>query len=193
MHQARERAREERERVGHDSADLLNRLVRHMESVHKIDFVSMTPAQMRGSDAEVDGDRVLRFDNTLTEDERLVVFAHELGHILLHKRLRSRDVVVDDIVASAYGDAGPAAIARYSPRVREEAEARAFALEFLCSSALVFEAWRASEDGTTFERLAKSFGVDVGIVRTQLANALHDTATGAQRTATATYREDHVQ
>lgn len=189
MHQARERAREERERVGFDSADLLNRLVRYMESVYRIDFVSMTPAQMRGSDAEVDGDRILRFNNTLADDERLVVFAHELGHIVLHKRLLSRDVVVDDIVASEYGDAGPAAIARYSPRVREEAEARAFALEFLCSSAVVFAEWRASEGGTTFERLARSFGVDVSIVRTQLASALHDTATGAERMASATYRE----
>ncbi|MDB4914944.1 MAG: UvrD/Rep-family ATP-dependent helicase [Gemmatimonadetes bacterium] len=181
MHHARQRAREERARVGNDSADLLQRLVHHMESAHLIAFVAMNPAQMRKSDAEVDGDRMLRFRNTLTDDERLVVFSHELGHVVLHKRLFDRDVVVDDIIASAYGDAGPAAIARYSPRVREEAEAKAFALEFLCPGALVLAQWRAAEPGTTIDTVAKSVGVDAGIAKIQLANALYDTATGADR------------
>lgn len=189
MHQARQRAREERARVGNDRSELLDRLMVHMRSAHRIVFVAMNPAQMRNSDAEVDGDRMLRFRNTLTDDEKLVVFAHELGHVVLHKRLFDRDVIVDDIVASAYGDAGPAAIARYSPRVREEAEAKAFALEFLCPSPQVLAQWRAAEPGTTITALAEAFGVDGGTAKIQLANALYDIATGADRPAATARRE----
>lgn len=181
MNQARQRAREERERVGHGTSDLLRRLVDHMESDHGIAFIEMSPAQMRGSDAEVDGDRILKFKSTLTAAERLMVFAHELGHVVLHERLMNPDVLVDDIVASAYGSAGPAAIARYSPRVREEAEATAFAQEFLCPSALVFGRWREARGGIAIARLAEEFGVEFHVAQIQLANALYDVATGADR------------
>jgi superfamily I DNA/RNA helicase len=181
MQQARERAREERARIGDSAEGLLERLVLHLESAYSVSLVAMTPAQMQGSDAEVDGDRILRFRETLTEPERLMHFAHELGHLVLHKRLVDRDIVIDEIVASAYGDAGPGAIARYSPRVREEAEAKAFAHEFLCPAALALDRWRAGTGDTTISSLAADFHVDGRTATIQLANALYDLATSSNR------------
>ncbi len=192
MLQARAQAREERERVGGDTNGLLNRLKLYMEHEHKIAFVEMSPGQMEGSDAEVDEDRILKYRSTLTDHERLTLFAHELGHVVLHRRLMDPNVPVDPIVASAYSDAGPSAIARYSPRVREEAEAKAFALEFLCPSTKVLAMWREDE-GATIAMLAKAFGVDVGVARIQLANALHDVATGAERVQDSGQRAPEVR
>jgi superfamily I DNA/RNA helicase len=64
--------------------------------------------------------------------------------------------------------------------VREEAEASAFALEFLCPSNHALDAWLA-QDGATIAAVAQKIGVDLTTARIQLANALHDLATGAGR------------
>jgi DNA helicase II / ATP-dependent DNA helicase PcrA len=192
MLQARAKAREERERVGGDADGLLTRLKLYMVQEHGIAFVEMSPEQMEGSDAEVDEDHVLKYRRTLTDDERLALFAHELGHVVLHRRLMDPNVPLDPIVASAYSDAGAAAIARYSPRVREEAEAKAFALEFQCPSTKALAMWREDER-VTIAMVAKAFGGDVGIARIQLANALHDLATGAERAQDDARRAPEVQ
>lgn len=179
---ARELARHEREKVGADAIDLLDRLVNYLNNAKKIELIEMTPAQMEGSKAEIDGDRTLKYSSALSSAERLEVFAHELGHLVMHGRLLDPDVLVDPIVASAYGDAGPASIARYSPRTREEAEARAFALEFLCPSPMLFVRWR-EDKSSSIPSLASEFGVERAVVRIQLANALHDLAIGVHRPA----------
>src|SRR5688572_13231550 len=102
MLQARAKAREKRERLVGDTDGLLTHLKLYMEQEHGIAFVEMTPEQMEGSDAEIDGDRILKYRSTLTDDERLKLFAHELGHVVLHRRLMDPNVPLDPIVASAY-------------------------------------------------------------------------------------------
>jgi DNA helicase-2/ATP-dependent DNA helicase PcrA len=180
MQHARVLARQEREKVGVDPVGLLGRVVIYLKKDYSIDLIEMTPAQMHGSKAEIDGDKILKYNSALSSAERLEVFAHELGHLVMHGRLLDPSVPVDPIVASAYGDAGPASIARYSSRTREEAEARAFALEFLCPSPILFARWREDESSSILA-LAGEYGVERAVVRIQLANALHDLAIGVDR------------
>src|SRR5258708_530050 len=141
---ARAAGRAERERIGNQATadELFKRVLGRLDEL-KIDVIAVSQAQMEGSRAEVDAESgVIKYDETLPLAEALEVLAHELGHLVLHGRLTDPTVAPDPVMASAYGDAGPAAIARYSPRVREEAEANAFALEFTCPSDAVFPMWR---------------------------------------------------
>ena len=178
MQFARSRAREERQQVGAAVQGLFDRLIEHL-GTSGIDVIAVSPQQMEGSRAEVDAESgVIKYDETLTEAERLEVVAHELGHVCLHRRITDSTIPFDAVLASAYSEAGPAAIARYSPKTREEAEASAFALEFLCSSEVVFALWRADPE-ITFAALAERFEVTEQVVRVQLANALHDLTIGS--------------
>lgn len=144
----------------------------------RIDVVAVSRAQMEGSRAEIDGESgVIKYDETLRLPEVVEVLAHEMGHLLLHGRLTDRMVPLDPVLASAYADTGAAAIARYSPRVREEVEANAFALEFSCPTDELFATWRADQD-VTIAKLADRFSVPAQVVRVQLANALYEVAIG---------------
>lgn len=177
---ARAAGRVERDKLGAltTAVDVLQRLIGRLDEL-KIDVIAVTKEQMEGSRAEVDAESgVIKYDETLSIFDLLAVLSHELGHLILHGRLTDPEASPDPVLASAYGDAGPAAIARYSPRVREEAEANAFSLEFTCPSEVVFSMWHA-EPALTIDALAARFSVMPTIVRVQLANALHDSAIGA--------------
>ena len=52
--------------------------------------------------------------------------------------------------------------------------------------------WREDE-GMTIAMLAKAFEVDAGVARIQLANALHDVATGAERVQDGGVRPPEVR
>src|SRR5437773_1312160 len=181
MEFARSRAREYRELIGMEPAGLLDRVVRHLTDVAKLDLVPMSPSQLGGSSGEIDtAAGVLKYDETLSEPEKLLLFAHELGHLVLHKRLSDPSHPIDPVLASAYGEVGPAAIARYSPRTYEEAQASAFALEFVCPSEAIWEAWNADPQ-STIASLAGRFRCSTDTARVQLAHALHSATLGTGR------------
>lgn len=183
MEFARAKARASRELVGLGPIGLLERLEFHLSSTWEVDLVAMSPEQLAGSKGEIDGESlILKYDRTASRERKLALFAHELGHLELHKRLTDANLSIDPIAASAYGEAGPDAIARYSPRTYEETQAAAFALEFICPSANLLQAWRGSS-GATLAELGGIVGCQADVVRTQLAHALHSLAlgTGEQR------------
>ncbi|HEY4302825.1 MAG TPA: UvrD-helicase domain-containing protein [Gemmatimonadaceae bacterium] len=177
---ARARGREARQIVDAEpGATLLDRLVGHLETTYGLSLVPMYGAQMKGSQAQLNAvAKTIVYDASLGDRERLMRFAHELGHLVLHKRLRDGEGYADRITASAYGAAGPSAIARYSPRTYEETQAEAFALELVAPSDLVWQKWNARAD-TGIDQLATHFGCTVDVITTQLAHALHGVALGA--------------
>lgn len=176
---ARAAGRLERARIGQGQTreELRDRLIGRLADLG-IDVIAVSSAQMEGSRANIDGESgVVKYDETLSLDEVVKELAHEMGHVVLHGRVTDRSAPLDPVLSSAYADSGPAAIARYSPQVREEVEANAFALEFVCPSDEVFSMWQV-ERQLTIEALASLFGVSGQVIRVQLANALHDVAVG---------------
>lgn len=181
MDHARAKAREVRALLGGQPAGLRERVTRHMLDEYRIELVPMSPDQLNESRGQLDTESgILKYDRTLAEPELLLLLAHELGHLVLHKRLSDSNVGADPVLASAYGDAGPGAVARYSPRTYEEAQASAFALELVCPAEEVWHAWR-EEDSATFETLAGMFRCTSNVVRVQLSHALHGVALGGPK------------
>jgi Zn-dependent peptidase ImmA (M78 family) len=177
-------------------AVLLAKLVKYFEETLEITLVPLGRDVMQGDAAALNTDGFLKYFEKLNATERLEKFAHELGHKLMHRRLSDRTVPVDPLYTSIYGEAGTIALTRYSKRMREEAEANAFAQEFMCPSDVVFAAWHESDAATT-ESLAAQLGVPEQIVRVQLANALHELAVGrkevsTRRTVTYTDEQDRA-
>ena len=109
-------------------------------------------------------------------DGLLITLAHERGHLELHERVRRASGPVDPVAGSAYVGDGAAATARYHRHSREEAEATAFATEYVCPSDGAFDRWMSGAD---VAKLARSYGVREGVVRVQLGQALFDRALGA--------------
>jgi DNA helicase II / ATP-dependent DNA helicase PcrA len=178
---ARAAGRSERSSIGtlRSVDELLGHVIAELDRL-SIDVIAVGHAQMEGSRAVVNAESgVVTYDETLPVTEVLEVLAHELGHMRLHGRLSDSALPADPLMASAFGDTGPTAIARYSPKVREEAEANAFASEFTCPSDLVFGAWQKTP-GIEITDLAAMFAVAPQVVRVQLANALHDVAIGTE-------------
>ncbi len=182
---ARAQGRAERTAVGAPAAGLLARLVAHLQGLD-VDVVPVSPELIENGRAEINGEaRVIRYNRTLSEAELVNELAHELGHLRLHGRITDASIDADPVIASAYSEVGAAAIARYSPKLREEAEAIAFAREFLCPSDLIFDGWRR-DGASTIESLSQTWRVPEDVVRVQLANALHDLAIGNSSASTKT-------
>lgn len=185
LEHARARGREYRALLGPDPEGLCDRIERYLLGTWNIETVAVGPAQMEGSVGEIAPlCGVLTYADTLSPADKVTLFAHELGHLVLHKRLTDPTLPRDPVLGSAYADAGPGAIARYSPRALEEAQASAFAAEFLCPSGELFAAWR-DDPMATAQLLAVRFEVPREVVRAQLAQALLDTAIGADTVAAA--------
>lgn len=194
LEHARVAAREEREKVdkvGLAGDSLLTRLEKHFDSLG-IGLVAMSSAALEGGRGEITADGLLKYSSELSDIERLELFSHELGHKVLHRRLSDAGIPVDPILASAYSETGMAALARYNPRAKEEAEASAFAMEFLCPATDLFRRWR-DDEGATIESLATELHLPMPIIRIQLANGLHQLAVGGQsepRVAVTTYTDE---
>ena len=170
---AREAARACRVAVGPDPDGLLGRLIDYLWTKYRVEPRPAPAERMDGSVAELRG-RVVFYDESLDADPQrlLVVLAHELGHLALHPRVRRRSGPPDPVLAASYlaGERG-VALARYNPRTREEAEATAFATEFVCPSDAAFALW-ASSPAATSSSVAREFGVDRAVSRAQLAEGL---------------------
>lgn len=175
---ARAKGREYRELIGPGPNGLTQRLEQFLWREFGIRTQAVNPALIRHSRGEVSpGGRVLKYSDTLSPAERREAFAHELAHLVLHERLTEDDTPYDPILGSAYTDEGPGAIARYSQRAYEEAQAQAFATELLCPSEAVFDRWRRDPIATA-SSLADHYGVSIAVVYAQLAHALHELAVG---------------
>src|SRR5678815_3790278 len=99
---ARAKGREARQAIGTSPIDLLARLEAHLRDVHGVAPVPMASALMNGSRAEMDArGKALEYDASLPGDVLLTLFAHELGHLVLHQRLRHPDTRPDPLFASA--------------------------------------------------------------------------------------------
>jgi superfamily I DNA/RNA helicase len=177
LDEARVRARECRVALSGSQAGLLERLEAHLRSEHRVRINAVDPVSLEGGGGEIDvsGSRPrLRYSRELDGDpaRKLELFAHEYGHLVLHARLSNTGTPPDPVLGSAYLGEGAAALARYNPRSREEAEADAFATEFVCPADEVFARWRADE-ALAPEHLAAEMGVSVELVRIQLAEGLY--------------------
>ena len=170
---ARESARACRFAVGGERVGLLGRLTDYLWAKYQVEPRAATAEKMGGSLAELRG-RVIFYDESLDDDpdQLLLVLAHELGHLSLHPRVRRRSGPVDPVLAASYlaGEQG-VALARYNPKAREEAEAIAFATEFVCPSDAAFDLWRASPAATSAS-VARVLGVDRDTCRAQLVEGL---------------------
>jgi superfamily I DNA/RNA helicase len=180
---ARARAREIRALVGEGQDGLLPRLERYLKESHSVRINAVAKEFLDGGRGELDtsaGRTRLNYDRGLDGDppKKLELLAHELGHLVLHPRLTRSEVPSDPLAGSAYLGEGAAGLARYNPRSREEAEAIAFATEFVCPADTVFERWRTIP-GITADVIAGEWGLSADLVQVQLAEGLYRFVTGA--------------
>jgi superfamily I DNA/RNA helicase len=172
---ARQRARGCRDLIGASPENLLGRVEKYLWDTYHIELCDVDGSEIDDSRAEVHPDQnSLLYDRRLLEklDELLYYVAHELGHMELHSRLAEHDGKPDPVYGSIYNNSGPNSLTRYNPRSKEEAEANAFASEFLCPSDEVFHLWRSDSALDTAE-LAKRLGAPGFVVRAQLAEAVY--------------------
>jgi len=177
---ARSQAREERIRMGGTSKDLFARLVQCLANDHGIELVPIEKdGFLRGSRGEiVPAEKCLYYDQQLADDaEQLFeVVAHEFAHLVLHHE-QFTAAAPDLIRGSAFLNSGAPALSRYSPRSEQEAEASAFAAEFICPAGELFTRWR-TDPTASVARLAADFSATPSLIRQQLAEGLYDHVVG---------------
>lgn len=184
--QVRARAREERKRFAACN-DLFTQLQSWFFDQYGIELVPVDKdGFLQGSRGEiVPAEGCLYYDRHLDRDptERLEVIAHEYGHIVLHHS-QFIGATQDLIRGSVFLNTGAPALSRYSPKSRQEAEASAFAAEFICPALEIFEAWR-KDNKVSLESLAAQFGATPFLARLQLAEGLYECVAGAEEPAKA--------
>lgn len=178
---ARERGRECRQKICASPVNLLQKMESYLWDVHEIELCPVDAASIDKSNAETHVDqKSLLYDKTLLErpDEMLFYIAHELGHLELHSARLKGCAQPDPVYGAIYGSTGTNALTRYNPHSKEEAQANAFAAEFLCPADEVFRLWR-SDSQTATRKLAEALGAPLFVVRAQLAEALYHFVFGA--------------
>lgn len=175
--------------TGLEPARVIETIESWLWTEHSIEIALVDAAFLRGSRGElVLAEEILYIDKRLQSSpaERLEVVAHEVGHLLLHHRhLGSRSL--DLLRGSVFLDQGAPALARYSPRSKEEAEASAFAAELICPSVEVFAAWQ-SAPRVALEELSATFACTPELVQIQLAEGLYRHVVGE---SSAPKADDH--
>ncbi len=180
LKRARERARDCRSKIGGEKAGLLGRVEKYLEDEHQIELIPANSAFLQNGHALLKpAEGCLYFDRRYDDDRvaKLKVILHELGHLELHGRLKKLCSEPDPVYGSMYVTNGAGGLTRYNPRAREEAEANAFATEFLCPQDEAFSLWQRDSvyDSSI---IAERFGVSVHTVHAQLAEALFWVASG---------------
>ena len=147
-----------------------------------VEVVSSAPRRLKGRSACI-MPGLLSYDRTLEGDPRklLRVLAHEVGHALQHSRVHGLVDLVDpaQVMTPAAGQRGLAE-ARYSPVSRDEFQAEAFAVEFVCPSEDALAVWLADGEATS-RSVAARFHTSVGVARAQLGEALYGRVFGPER------------
>ncbi|WP_143301654.1 UvrD-helicase domain-containing protein, partial [Candidatus Entotheonella palauensis] len=172
---ARQRAQACRQIIGADAKGMLERVTAYLLDVHDIEVHAVNRAFLDGGRAEVSpAEGCLFYDAQLDADpaQKLVVMLHELGHLELYHRLQGDCDTPDPVLGSMYLNDGAAALARYNPRAREEAEANAFATAFLCPSDGVLAQW-LEQPQMDSAALARRLGVPKSVVHAQLVEGLY--------------------
>ncbi len=188
---ARERGRECRLKICSSPVNLLERVQNYLWEKHKVELCAVNPKGFDGSKAEVHPEQnSLIYDESLLEkpDEMLFYIVHELGHLELHAARLKSCSKPDPVYGSIYGSAGTNSLTRYNPHSKEEAEANAFASEFLCSADEVFRLWRSDPQMDT-QKLAEELGAPAFVVRAQLAEALYQFVFGASNGSSKKFNE----
>lgn len=129
------------------------------------------------ADGVLDGPgRSIRYHPRIAHDLPVFrrVLAHELGHFVLHPRLRSSEP--DPLGEFAAEDLA----GRTSRFDWEETDAEAFAYELLCPAAEVLASWFAAP-GANVDALAAQFSVPRDIAAVQLSRALADVCDGSPK------------
>jgi DNA helicase-2/ATP-dependent DNA helicase PcrA len=174
LKRARERARDIRSEIGGKREGLLERVISYLEDEHQIELISANPDFLQNGHALLKpAEGCLYYDRKYDADPvaKLKVILHELGHLELHGRLKQFCLEPDPVYGSMYAASGAGGLTRYNPRAREEAEANAFATEFLCPQDEAFRLWQSASDSDS-AKIAGHFGVSVHTVQVQLAEAL---------------------
>jgi superfamily I DNA/RNA helicase len=146
----------------------------YLEDEHQIELVPANPDFLQKGHALLKpAEGCLYYDRRYDDDlvAKLKVILHELGHLELHGRLKQLCAEPDPVYGSMYAASGAGGLTRYNPRAREEAEANAFATEFLCPQDEAFHLWQGASDSDS-SKIAGHFGVSVHTVHVQLAEAL---------------------
>jgi DNA helicase-2/ATP-dependent DNA helicase PcrA len=174
LKRARERARDIRSEIGGKKEGLLERVIKYLEDEHQIELISANPDFLQNGHALLKpAEGCLYYDRKYDADPvaKLKVILHEHGHLELHGRLKQFCLEPDPVYGSMYAASGAGGLTRYNPRAREEAEANAFATEFLCPQDEAFRLWQSASDSDS-SKIAGHFGVSVHTVQVQLAEAL---------------------
>src|SRR5205085_2228684 len=181
LHYARERGHAARQEVGEAPDGLQEWLRKRLLEKHGITLEAVSKKFLRGGRGEIAAqERTLYYWRSLDRKpvEKLWVIAHEYGHLLLHNRLTQQAMIPDPIRGSDLINYGAGELSRYSPHSREEAEANAFAAEFLAPADEIFRQWREDPSADSVI-LAQRHGVPVSLVRAQLAHALYNLVTAS--------------
>jgi DNA helicase II / ATP-dependent DNA helicase PcrA len=177
---ARIEGRGARARFGGRSDGLLDRLRGELQTRCGLELVPVDSEKfLQGSRGElVLAETCIYYDARLESRsaELLEVLAHEYGHLLLHHE--EFGPASDDLLrGSAFLKSGAGGLSRYSPRSLLEAEASAFAAEFICPSRECFERW-SNDTASSAEKLAHEFGATHSLIRLQLAEGLYEFVAG---------------
>src|SRR5215467_8874482 len=178
LKRAREQARDCRRKIGGAQEGLLERVIKYLEDEHQIELIPANSDFLQNGHALLKpAEGCLYYDRKYDDDPagRLKVILHELGHLELHGRLKKLCSEPDPVYGSAYAASGAGRLTRYNPRAQEEAEANAFATEFLCPQDKAFFLWQSGADSRF---IAERFEVSIHAVHTQLAEALFWLAVG---------------
>jgi superfamily I DNA/RNA helicase len=183
LKRAREQARDCRRKIGGGKEGLLERVINYLEDEHQIELIPANSHFLQNGHALLKpAEGCLYYDRKYDDDPvaRLKVILHELGHLELHGRLKKLCSEPDPVYGSIYAASGAGGLTRYNPRAREEAEANAFATEYLCPQDEAFLLWQSARDSSF---IADHFGVSIHTVHAQLAEALFWTAGAAGPTS----------
>lgn len=179
LNYAKQRARELRAEIGGGRESLFERIKDYLLKKHQIRVRAVPADEIDGNEAELSiPERLISYDERLDANptKRLLAIAHELGHLALHhSRLTDPLSRVDPLLPALYLGTGAPALARYNRRAREEAQANAFANEFLCPSDEIFKEWLLDTKATS-KTLAAARGLSEDFIRVQLVGGLYDRA-----------------
>ena len=181
LERARKRARELRRLIGNRQENLLENILKHFEE-HDINVEAVPADTIDGHEARLRDDGNLFYDERLDNkpERKLFVLAHELGHFDLKHKFTNYTDSHQLGVGTDYANNGAGAVARYHARIYEEAEADAFATEFLTPCREIFNAW-INSGALTSMQIAENFSVEPEVVRTQLAQGMYEYLYGGEQ------------
>jgi len=174
LERARKRARELRKSIGNRQEQLLESILKHFEE-HDINVEAVPADTIDGHEARLRDDGNLFYDERLDNkpERKLFVIAHELGHFDLKHKFTNYTDAHQLGAGTDYANNGVGTVARYHARIYEEAEADAFATEFLTPCREAFDEWTASA-GFTSTQIAVRAKVEPEVIRTQLAQGMFE-------------------